>query len=195
MRRYIGEKLFTTALDFYPSLFRDNFHQLLPYINLFTFQITGVGSKVKEVQVDTGVRRCWKLTRNSWKATDRTCGNTVYIRKRHSCLQMGRPHSRVNSLGEKVYGNACPLSPIVGKKESRKVKSLSHVWLFATPWTVAYKAPLSMGFSRQEYWSGLPFLQGIFLTQGSNPGLPHCRQTLYHLSHQGSPRESQAGCK
>ena len=38
-----------------------------------------------------------------------------------------------------------------------KVKSLSCVWLFATPWTVAYQAPQSMGFSRQEYWSGLPF--------------------------------------
>ena len=38
-----------------------------------------------------------------------------------------------------------------------KVKSLSHVWLFATPWTVAYQAPQTMGFSRQEYWSGLPF--------------------------------------
>ena len=37
-----------------------------------------------------------------------------------------------------------------------EVKSLSRVWLFATPWTVAYQAP-SMGFSRQEYWSGLPF--------------------------------------
>ena len=37
-----------------------------------------------------------------------------------------------------------------------KVKSLSRVWLLATPWTVAYQAPLSMGFSRQEYWSGLP---------------------------------------
>ena len=37
-----------------------------------------------------------------------------------------------------------------------KVKSLSHVRLLATPWTVAYQAPLS-GFSRQEYWSGLPF--------------------------------------
>ena len=34
---------------------------------------------------------------------------------------------------------------------------LSHVQLFATPWTVARQAPLSMGFSRQEYWSGLPF--------------------------------------
>ena len=38
-----------------------------------------------------------------------------------------------------------------------KVKSLSRVQLFATPWTAAHQAPLSMGFSRQEYWSGLPF--------------------------------------
>ena len=38
-----------------------------------------------------------------------------------------------------------------------EVKSLSHVRLFVTPWTVAYQAPPSMGFSRQEYWSGLPF--------------------------------------
>ena len=38
-----------------------------------------------------------------------------------------------------------------------KVKSLSRVRFFATPWTVAYQAPLFMGFSRQEYWSGLPF--------------------------------------
>ena len=37
------------------------------------------------------------------------------------------------------------------------MKSLSHVQLFATPWTVNYQAPLSTGFSRQEYWSGLPF--------------------------------------
>ena len=36
-----------------------------------------------------------------------------------------------------------------------KVKSLNHVRLFATPWTAAHQAPLSMGFSRQEYWSGL----------------------------------------
>jgi len=37
-----------------------------------------------------------------------------------------------------------------------KVKSLSPVWLWVTPWTAAYQAPLSMGFSRQEYWSGVP---------------------------------------
>ena len=38
-----------------------------------------------------------------------------------------------------------------------KCQLLSRIWLFATPWTVARQAPLSMGFSRQEYWSGLPF--------------------------------------
>ena len=43
--------------------------------------------------------------------------------------------------------------PILYMKWS-EVKLLSHVQLFATPWTVAYQAPPSMGFSRQEYWSG-----------------------------------------
>ena len=48
----------------------------------------------------------------------------------------------------------------------------------------------SMGFSRQEYGSGLPFPSpGIFLTQGSNLGLPHCRQVLYCLHHQESPNK------
>ena len=140
----------------------------------------------------------------------------------------------------------------------------SHVQLFVIPWTVALQAPLSMGVSRQEYWSGLPctspgdisdlhllspvlagsffttsvtweaqisciiwwyltyeseshsvvpnslplhglyrswnssgqntgvdslsLLQGIFPTQGLNPGLPHCRWILYQLSHKGRPR-------
>ena len=55
-----------------------------------------------------------------------------------------------------------------------EVKSLSRVRLFATPWTVAYQAPPSMGFSRQEYWSGLPFVTpGDPLTQGLNLCLLH----------------------
>ena len=50
--------------------------------------------------------------------------------------------------------------------------SFSHVRLFATPWTVAHQAPLSMGFTKQEHWSGLhALLQGIFPTQGSNLSL------------------------
>ena len=53
-----------------------------------------------------------------------------------------------------------PLGMGVGAGKVRKkvkVKSLSHVRLFAIPWSVVYQASLSMGFSRQEYWSGLPF--------------------------------------
>ena len=56
------------------------------------------------------------------------------------------------------------------------------------PWTLACQAPLSMEFSRQEYWSGWPFpYPGDLLTQGLNSGLPRCGQILYHLSYQGSP--------
>ena len=54
-----------------------------------------------------------------------------------------------------------------------KVKLLSRVRLFATPWTVAYQVPPSMGFSRQEYWSGLPFPSpGNLPDPGIEPGSP-----------------------
>ena len=77
--------------------------------------------------------------------------------------------------------SSCSLSAIM------KVKLLSRVQIFATPWIVAYLTPPSLGFSKQEYWSGFHFLlQKIFLTQGLNPGLLPCRQALYRLSHQGS---------
>ena len=59
------------------------------------------------------------------------------------------------------------------ERKERKVKSLSCVWLFAAPWTVAYKAPLSMEFSRQGYWSGLPFPSpGDLPNPGIEPGSP-----------------------
>ena len=52
----------------------------------------------------------------------------------------------------------------------------------------ACQAPLSVGFSRQEYWSGLLFLSpGDLPTQGLNLALLHCGTILYSLSHQGSP--------
>ena len=53
-----------------------------------------------------------------------------------------------------------------------KVK-VSHVQLFVTPWTVAHQTPLSMEFSRQEYWSGLPFPSaGNLLNSGIEPESP-----------------------
>ena len=76
----------------------------------------------------------------------------------------------------KRYGHAC---------------RLSRVWLLATLWTVVLQSPLSMGFPRQEYQSGLLFPSpGIFMIQGLNSLLLcilHYRQIVYPLSHQGSP--------
>ena len=65
-------------------------------------------------------------------------------------IDPGRPHCR-----RILYQLSHQGSPTESLKV--KVKSLSRVRLFATPWTVAYQAPPSVGFSRQEYWSGLPF--------------------------------------
>ena len=117
----------------------------------------------------------------------------------------------------------------MGRRLRCAVPSRCHFQLFVTPWTVAHQAPLSIGFSRQEYQSGchallqgnlpnpgikprsptlqvdslpteppgkpkntgvgsLSLLQGIFPTQGSNPGLLHYRRVLYQLSHKGSIR-------
>ena len=65
---------------------------------------------------------------------------------------------------------------------------LSCVWFFVTPWTAPHQAPLSVAFSRQEYWNGLPFpSSGDLPNPGIKLNLLHCRQILYHLNHQGNP--------
>ena len=70
----------------------------------------------------------------------------------------------------KTSGGAKPVSL---RKRKVKVKSFSHVRLFLTPWTVAYLAPQSMEFSRQEYWSRLPFPSpGDLPNPGIEPGSP-----------------------
>ena len=59
-------------------------------------------------------------------------------------------------------------------------QSLSHVQLFATPWTIAHQAPLFVGFSRQEYWSGLSFpLPGDLPNPGINPMFPALAGRLF----------------
>ena len=67
------------------------------------------------------------------------------------------------------------------------VQLLSRVRLFATPWTVAYQAPPSTGFSRQEYWSGLPFPSPGESSQTRDRTRIIGRR-FYRLSHQGSPK-------
>ena len=58
---------------------------------------------------------------------------------------------------------------------------------FATPWTIAHQAPLFMGFPRQEYWSGLPFLLGDLPVLGIKPSSPVLQEDSLLLSRQGSP--------
>ncbi|XDB66266.1 hypothetical protein ABFV05_019882 [Capra hircus] len=59
------------------------------------------------------------------------------------------------------------------------------------PWTIARQAPMSMGFSRQEHWSGKP-LPSPGEQEKLNPGLLYCRRILYHLSHLGSSKSGSA---
>ena len=69
-----------------------------------------------------------------------------------------------------------------------KVKSLSRVWLLATPWTAAYQAPPSMGFSRQEYWSGLPFSSPSVNPMGHHFSSNKNNKILKNNSKQGGKR-------
>ena len=90
----------------------------------------------------------------------------------HLCKMSAKSLQSCPTLCDPIDGSP-PGSPVPGVLQARtlawvaisfsnagkwkvKVKSLSRVRLLATPWTAAYQAPLSMGFSRQEYWSGLP---------------------------------------
>ena len=68
------------------------------------------------------------------------------------------------------------------------VCTLSHVLLFAAPWTIAWQAPLSMEFPKQEYWSGLPFPPpGNLPDPGIKPMSPALAGRSLPLNHQGSP--------
>ena len=72
----------------------------------------------------------------------------------------------------------------------------SHFRLFPTQWTVARQVPLSWNPPGKNTGVGChSLLQGIFPTQVSNPGILHCRQILYHLSHQGSPTQQRSNSK
>ena len=73
-------------------------------------------------------------------------------------------------------------------KKEKKVQSFSSDQLFATPWTVAYQPPPSMGFSRQEYWSGLPFPSpGDLPDPGIEPRSPAFRADALPSEPPGNP--------
>ena len=111
---------------------------------------------------------------------------------------MGEP-GRLPSMGSHRVGHDCSdlaVSDLIEVKWS-EMKSLSRVRLFATPWTLAYQAPPSLGFSRQEYWSGLPCPPPGDLP---NPGIEPIASTAPALqmdslppSHRGSPISLRVG--
>ena len=97
---------------------------------------------------------------------------------------------------DKIHKNMFYDTPVKKEQsESKNVEtlnilyqSLSHVRLFATPWTVAHQTSLFTGFPRQEQWSGLPFPPpGDLLDPGIEPTSPALQTDSLPLSHQGSP--------
>ena len=77
-------------------------------------------------------------------------------------------------------------------QKKRKLVVQSYLTLCDPVDYIARQAPLFTEFSRQEYWSGLPSPSpGDLPDPGMNPGLLHCRQILYRLSHHGSPKEAR----
>ena len=79
--------------------------------------------------------------------------------------------------------------PIPSGESLSEVKSLSRVRLFATPWTAAHQTPLSMGFSRQEYWSGLPFPSpGDLPDPGIKPRSPTLQADALTSEAPGKPK-------
>ena len=82
----------------------------------------------------------------------------------------------------------------LGKSRKVKVKSLSRVRFSATPWTVAYQASPSMGFSRQEYWSGLPFPSpGDLPNPGIEPGSRALEADTLTSEPPGKPKSRKEG--
>ena len=90
-----------------------------------------------------------------------------------------------------VFCWVCVQKMVVLETWKWKVKSLSRVQLFATPWTIAYQAPPSMGFSRQEYWRGLPFPSpGDLPDPGIKLGSPAFQADTLTFEPPGKPRET-----
>ena len=101
-------------------------------------------------------------TESPWKPKNHAAAAAAAAKSLHSCLTLCDPIDS-RPLGSSVPGilQAKTLEWVAisfsnAWKWNVKVKSLSSVRLFATPWTAAHQAPPSMGFSRQEYWSGVP---------------------------------------
>ena len=115
--------------------------------------------------IEAGKRKGNRKPANKMKATI-FCNLITEMTFHHQILQAKTSHYIQPTLKERRikketrtrrWGSLEVILEICLKKWKVKVKSLSHIQLFATPWAIAYQTPPSMAFSRQEYWSGLPF--------------------------------------
>ena len=135
---------------------------------------------------ESGWKSAERIWRNSWTISGTSSLNGACRDTWKFLLLRVMFSLKINSkqIFYSVKSNACVMPFNFNNKmlrvlcqKRKKVKSLSCVQLFPTPWTIAYQAPPSMGFSRQEYWSGLPFPSPIdtFKVLGSQGG----RSQLY----------------
>ena len=117
----------------------------------------------------TAFTECWRLPPEHW----------LWLKKKKKdFLVLLAPYYTTGGLD----GNAC-LSVCVLRVLSRSVVP----WLFGTSWTTAHQAPLSMGFSRQEHWSGLPFPLGDLPNPGIKPQSPALKEDSLPSDPPGKP--------
>ena len=143
-------------------------HHLQSVVSLFPFSVLWIQNSKNRVRRDIRLLACDR----------KAYCDTSYQFSLFPCLPRGK---------------ALPSLIIM---EVNEVKSLSHVQLFATQWTVAYQAPLSMGFSRQEYWSGLPFPSpGDLPKPGIKPGSPALQADVLTSELPGKPNNGRIRLK
>ena len=166
--------------------------------------------KAEHLRIDAFELWCWRrLLRVPWSARGSnqsilkeispgcSFGKWKWSRSAQSCpilcdpTDCSLPGSSVHEILQARILQWVAISFSSAWKWKVKVKSLSHVQLFLTPRTVAYQAPLSMGFSRQEYWRGVPGPSpGDLLDPGIEPVFPALQANSLPLSHR-SFRQSQ----
>ena len=123
-----------------------------------------------------------KKRRKKQKQTKKTRSKNYKIYIYEVCWRRKKTHTLCDPIDGSPPGSALPgilqartlewvaIAFSIVWKWKVKVKLLSRVRLLATPWTAAYQAPPSMGFSRQEYWSGVPLPSPVFSTTGTKFG-------------------------
>ena len=155
-----------------------------PYLTAnFSFKILNNNSKTSTGMCDIfffclTAHRLFSCSLSHWILTT-TLFSTLYRwRNQGPAEQLFKvTESLGDSQERRVWSSIYRSSNKPLKVKSEMCQSLSGVRLFTTPRTIARSVPLSMEFSRQEYWSDQPFPSpGIFLIHGSNPGLLHCRR-------------------